>query len=454
MQQLRNNAFAYSATTIAAGLMNSVFQFYYVTMFLNVHNITQYWFNQAQVVYLIWNAINDPLFGYLQDNSNIPFLKHRRLNILYGAPLFALSFLLPWFGWAGKDSPPWVVGLHLIVSLCFYDGMFTFVVLAQCSLFAEISSAQEEKELVLKYSQVASIIGSSSVLFCELGTNHMKDQTSFKIGCVVISIISYFLLAYSGRNLKPVVDRGEGKASLSEKQEWKDDENVSVMKITKQVFTQRDFVCFVTMNFFQVFHVTVGANFFAMFREYLITNDAFPQYLKSIMAGSAFVLPQIIVLANGNALAKYGSYTLIQWSFYFKVLFSLMMYLLGPQYVWTLAAFMLIDMILPSATFSLFNLSVSDIIEQDRNLYKRRLPISSMVFGLNALVTKPAQSIAPVMVVYILSKYGYKKGDNSSSLPSNELLRSAVFNIICFTPAIIGTLQIIVWRLYTLRKRT
>ena len=29
-------------------------------------SITQYWFNQAQVVYLIWNAINDPLFGYLQ----------------------------------------------------------------------------------------------------------------------------------------------------------------------------------------------------------------------------------------------------------------------------------------------------------------------------------------------------------------------------------------------------
>ena len=49
----------------------------------------------------------------------------------------------------------------------------------------------------------------------------MKDQTSFKIGCLVIAIISYFLLAYSGRNLKPAVDRGEDKASLSERQEWK-----------------------------------------------------------------------------------------------------------------------------------------------------------------------------------------------------------------------------------------
>lgn len=28
--------------------------------------ITNSWFNTAQVVYMIWNAVNDPLFGYLQ----------------------------------------------------------------------------------------------------------------------------------------------------------------------------------------------------------------------------------------------------------------------------------------------------------------------------------------------------------------------------------------------------
>ena len=34
---LEKNALAYSATTVAASLMNAVFQFYYVNMFLNVH---------------------------------------------------------------------------------------------------------------------------------------------------------------------------------------------------------------------------------------------------------------------------------------------------------------------------------------------------------------------------------------------------------------------------------
>lgn len=451
---LEKNAWAYSATTVAACLMNAVFQFYYVNIFLNVHHISQLWFNRAQIVFMVWNAINDPLFGYLQDHSNIRFLKHRRLNILYGAPLFALSFLLPWFSWAGKDSPPWVVGLHLIVSLCFYDGMFTFVVLAQCSLFAEISSIESEKEVILKYSQLGSIIGTSSILLCEIVSNHMTDLSSLKLACLLIAVIACWFMVYSGKNLKPEVDRGESKASLMDKGEWSKPEKVSLMKITKEVFTQRNFVCFVIMNFFQVFHTTLSANFFGMFRDQLVTGDAFPTGFKSFMAGSAFVLPQIVVLVNGYSLSKFGSYRLILWSFYCKVAFSIMMYLVGPSHVWVLAFFMLVDTVLPSAAFSLFNFPVSDIIKEDQQNHKRRLPISSMVFGLNALVTKPAQSIAPVMVVSILSRYGYKanSGQQGSEFPKSESFLSAIFGIICFVPGIVGVIQIVAWRLYTLRK--
>ena len=41
--KLERNALAYSATTVAASLMNAVFQFYYVNMFLNVHQCVDIW---------------------------------------------------------------------------------------------------------------------------------------------------------------------------------------------------------------------------------------------------------------------------------------------------------------------------------------------------------------------------------------------------------------------------
>lgn len=44
-----------------------MFMFYYVKVFLNVFHINEYWFNVSQVLFMIWNAVNDPLFGYIQD---------------------------------------------------------------------------------------------------------------------------------------------------------------------------------------------------------------------------------------------------------------------------------------------------------------------------------------------------------------------------------------------------
>lgn len=36
-------------------------------------------------------------------------------------------------------------------------------------------------------------------------------------------------------------------------------------------------------------------------------------------------------------------------------------------------------------------------------------PLSSMVFGTNALFTKPAQSLAPMIVLNILNHFGYEQ---------------------------------------------
>lgn len=36
-------------------------------------------------------------------------------------------------------------------------------------------------------------------------------------------------------------------------------------------------------------------------------------------------------------------------------------------------------------------------------------PLSSMVFGTNALFTKPAQSLAPMIVLSILNQFGYEQ---------------------------------------------
>jgi Na+/melibiose symporter-like transporter len=103
---------------------------------MNLYHIEEKCFQTAQVLYLIWNAISDPLFAYIQDGTNFKFTRTRRESIKYSGPLFALSFLLPWIPWGDNSI---LVGLHLVVSLFIWDTMFTFVGLAQCALFTELS---------------------------------------------------------------------------------------------------------------------------------------------------------------------------------------------------------------------------------------------------------------------------------------------------------------------------
>lgn len=49
ISRIHPNAVAYSMTTLGAGMMNSIFNFYYVKLFLNQYKISEGAFHQAQV---------------------------------------------------------------------------------------------------------------------------------------------------------------------------------------------------------------------------------------------------------------------------------------------------------------------------------------------------------------------------------------------------------------------
>lgn len=249
-----------------------------------------------QVVYMIWNALNDPLFGYMQDNSRMPCCSRRRLSILYGAPFYALAFLLAWFPWRAYQSGDWLSGLHLMVTLCAFDGMLTFVMLAQCALFAEISSQHQNRLRLIQYSQVASLVGSSSVLFCGLISHNMEDFGAFQAFCVLVAMLACGCMLYTGLNSESRFDSkthpdGSSSSSPSSQPQLS---LASVVSMTLQILINRDFQLFVLMNFFQVFMVAFCSNFTMIFAEHLIPPDVLPSLAKSLMYGAAFICPQVL----------------------------------------------------------------------------------------------------------------------------------------------------------------
>lgn len=238
---------------------------------------------------MIWNAVNDPLFGYLQDNSGIPCCSRRRFSILYGAPFYSLAFLLAWFPWGTYEAGDGLSGLQLVITLCAFDGMLTFVLLAQCALFAEISENHQIRLKLIKYSQVASLIGSSSVLFCGLVSNNMDDFFAFQVFCVLVAVLGCTCMIYTGlysesRFDTKVTETSSQQPPLS---------LAAVTSMTRQILSDRDFQLFVIMNFFQVFLLAFFNNFAMIFADQLIPPDALPSLMKSFMYGAGFMCPQV-----------------------------------------------------------------------------------------------------------------------------------------------------------------
>ncbi|XP_008328054.1 transmembrane protein 180-like [Cynoglossus semilaevis] len=456
---INHAALAYAMTTLGASMINNIFSFYYVKLFLNSYQISEALFHQSQVVYMVWNAFNDPLFGYLQDNSRMPCLVQRRLSILYGAPFYSLAFLIPWFPWRTYMPGDWLSGLHLMVALCAFDGMLTFVLLAQCALFAEISNQHQSRLRLIKYNQVASLIGSSSVLFCGMLSRNMEDFSAFQAFSVLIAFLSCGCMLYTGVYSD---SRFDNKGSETNKQECLNltsSQSVLSMNTLKtqvlQILTNRDFLLFVTMNFFEVFMLAFLNNFTMIFAEHLIPPDALTPLAKSVMYGAGFICPQLLVLSCQSLLHSQGYYRIVLFTFCVEVGMAVTMLLLGPQHYYILAVFLTVNMVLVQAAFSLFGLPLADIIDTDMQKYKRSSPLSSMVFGTNALFTKPATSLAPMLVLTILNQVGYEqlKEVGTNSNPSDlEHLHSVMFYLVCLVPMCVAAAQVVAWWPFSIRN--
>jgi hypothetical protein len=80
---------------------------------------------------------------------------------------------------------------------------------------------------------------------------------------------------------------------------------------------------------------------------------------------------------------------------------------------------------------------VSDIIDEDAFLYRRNEPLSSLVFGVWGLATRPGQSVGPMLGWSVFSL-----GQDS---------HSHLFLLLSLVPVACGTMQLLLWSQYTLK---
>lgn len=115
-------------------------------------------FGIVWVFYGIWNAINDPILGFLMDK--IKLKKGRRIPyIIYGTIPLTVGFIFLW--WVPYPSTAQaLIFTHCLIMLFIFDLGFTFCMTAWSALYTEMYETEEERASVVAIKDLIAFIAS------------------------------------------------------------------------------------------------------------------------------------------------------------------------------------------------------------------------------------------------------------------------------------------------------
>ncbi|XP_077406670.1 transmembrane protein 180 isoform X1 [Vanacampus margaritifer] len=469
-------AVLYGSLALFTSILHNVFLLYYVDTFVSVYKIDKVSFWLGETVFLLWNSLNDPLFGWLSDRSFLsspqngdevtsPEVVLKRLHALSSSgPLFALSFLAFWVAWARP-------GLQFLLCLCLYDGFLTMVDLHHSALMADLAVSAADRTRLNFHCSVFSALGSFSV-FLSYSFWDKEDFSAFRVFCVTLAafstlgffVVSRLLRQRFQKEVRPRLDEVHTLKELSVGHApfTSPERPVTVRQYIKQLSRHRNFMWFVSMNLLQVFHCHFNNNFFPLFLEHLL-SDNISASTGSILLGISYVAPHLNNLYFLTLCQRHGVYQVIRWLFLLKLGLSVAMLLAGADHVYLLCIFIASNRVFTEGTCKLLKLVISDLVDEDFVVNRRQQAASALLFGMVALFTKPGQTLAPLIGTWVLCAYtGYdifqrepEKDSvvDASSGGESPPLRLGCFHMLVFVPITCALLQLAAWSRFTLHGR-
>ena len=415
------NLIGYGLGAIPAGLLVYIFNLKYIDLFYDDLKLFPILFVIGQIIYMTINALNDPLLGQLSDRTNREKWGSRRIiYIKYGAPIWAITFLLVWFPWSLDNQ--WIIFIHYVISICLFDTMFTLVVLVWMALLPEMTSDIDERN---KGNFLAQVFGAIFVIPFFIIIGDMSPlSTEFQILMIIVAIIStafLLLVAYL----------------CEERPEFQKDTTFSLWKSAKETITMKSFLLFIGFNFCNVFNGSIGLSYL---------------FAYSFILGSygtiIYLLVFIIIGYGANIFCmrlrpKWGMRKIILRFGWIKVLFSLITFIILVTLQNPLIAIISLMITTFFGGYGVFVIPIM-YLSVDEDELKHGIRREGMFLGINALITKPASSLGPILATFILGTFGYIQG--SPTQPASALLGIDILFLL--VPAIVTAISLIFIHFY------
>ncbi|MFX1447670.1 MAG: MFS transporter [Promethearchaeota archaeon] len=422
--------FAYGGLGAGIGLPSQI-AFSAITFFYNTTlGLSTELTGLAWLIFSFWNAINDPLFGFIEDHTKSEKYGRRIPYIRFGAPIYGIAFIFCWTPFVDVNNQ-FALFFNLTIVLFIFDTLFTILGLINYTLPAEMALTAKERGNLLVYGSIMSsisyLIAFILPLFFLTGNESPNATLEFLIAMILVGIISALILFASSFYLK------ENKYTQME-------DTLPVFKGIIETFKNTPFLIYEVSNFSFTLAQTILTTAIFYYINYILILTGF---LTSLPLLLVFLMIFVFVVVFNKLIRKLG----VKKTFILAVFLSGSSFLLTFFVGWTIS-FAIIGFILIGIGFSGFMITnqvvIADIVDYDETRTKKRR--ETTYSGINALITKPAISLANWLFLVIINNFGFDSGQ-AIQTPSAQLGIMVGFSLI---PAIFLIFGAIVMLFYPL----
>ena len=144
----------YGVGDVGNAVVNSAIQFFLMVFYTDGVLIAPALASSALLVGKIWDAINDPLFGWLSDRTTSRFGK-RRVYMIFGALPLAVTIMLLWF--VPRGLPDVWVFAWIAVTFLLFDTAWTLTNVPYYALTAELTDDYDERASLTAFRMVLGV---------------------------------------------------------------------------------------------------------------------------------------------------------------------------------------------------------------------------------------------------------------------------------------------------------
>lgn len=423
-----------SADVFGGGSFNIINFLYPVFLAITV-GINAYLIGVIMLVARLWDAITDPLMGYISDRTQSRFGK-RRIYLIFASPFILISMYFLFFPYAFSDVNLRVIAV--LLSYLVFTTVQTSVMIPYYSLSSEISSDYQERASYNSYRLGFSIFSSILCVAVPGMIVGMFDDKA--VGYQVMSL-SFGLIFALSVLFTGLFAREEIK---TEKIESK----LSIKEMTKPL-SLKPFRQYLGMFLVLQMSMAVMSGLFFFYIDFFITKDVTASGESSmvgLIAAALMFSMQIVALPiyikmiskKGKTFAyRFGAILWIVSALFILVIPSnvnpLVIYLLGAIMGFGISG----PGLVPHTMYG-------DVVDAGQIKFKERL--DGQMSGFTNFINKIAQALGLAFVMFLIGAAGFKEqelgGDRLLEQPDSATLMIRL--IMSFAPLILMSIGILI----------